>query len=320
MYVPNKTVASVIVSLLLVVSLSGWLNFSSSGLTLKLTDPTPTNLVSVWVTITKIEAYSAEDIEESNPIVVFEDEGGLEVDLLDILYPETTTVVQNIELEPGDYNHFKLYLKEFQVEVDGKVNTYHAWAWLDSEGTDSFPCRVPSGKFNVEVWDPVAGEDTYFTKEEGVLITVIIDFRWNGNVANNPSRNLNPTGKAYVEVVVLPDISISKIGPAEIVQGNGATYTITIGFEDAVAKNVIVTDTLPNDMSFDSSSDGGVYDDTTRQVTWNLGDIDPGTTTEITLTLTGDVAGERTNTVSVTCDEGMYAEAEADTLVTAPPS
>ena len=45
------------------------------------------------------------------------------------------------------------------------------------------------------------------------------------------------------------------------------------------------------------------------------------TTPEYTflLTLIGDVAGEKTNTVSITCLEGTYAETEAITLVTASP-
>ena len=185
MNLSKKSFAFVAVSLLLAVMRSGCINLEpppdadTSGLTLKLTDPTRTDLVSVLVTITKIEVYAVGAGDEEG-IVVYEDEDGLEVDLLDIQLPEMVTVVENINLEPGNYDHFKLYLKEFVVED----TTYHAWATED--GGEPFPCRVPPGKFNVEVWAPENGENTFLTKEEGVQITVIIDFRWNGNVSRSP--------------------------------------------------------------------------------------------------------------------------------------
>ena len=138
-------------------------------------------------------------------------------------------------------------------------------------------------------------------------------------MAGNPDNNLNPTGKAYVGVVVLPELSISKTGPTEVEEGDLATYTITISFEDAVATNVVVNDTKTWGMLYDSSTPAGTRD--RKVTTWNLGDVDPAITSEITITLTliADVTGSQPNRVSVTCDEGVYAEDAVDTLVTASP-
>ena len=47
-------------------------------------------------------------------------------------------------------------------------------------------------------------------------------------------------------------------------------------------------------------------------------DLDPAGTSSVTIILTlgvDDVGGPWTNTVSVTCDEGRYDEASADTTV-----
>jgi uncharacterized repeat protein (TIGR01451 family) len=321
MILSKKTYVLMAAMLMLTVTLSGCVDLApppETGFTLKLTDPTVTDLESVWVIITKIEVYPKGDVGEGSPVVVFE--GEMDVDLLDLQYPEMVTVVRNIELPPGDYGHFKLYLQELDGlyhGVDVTESRYHALA-IPDEGAP-FLCVVPPGKFNVQIWDPVEGKNTYFTKVDGVAITVIIDFRWNGNMASNPNNNLNPTGKAYVETVILPDISITKMGSVETIEvGETVNYTIAVTVDsDAVATLTNVTDTIPEGMSFVVSNVTCSVDGAT--IKWELGDVYDSTVT-IEVEMQGDTAGDKTNMVSVVCKEGMYDEASVETTVTSPPS
>lgn len=69
---------------------------------------------------------------------------------------------------------------------------------------------------------------------------------------------------------------ISKNAPASKDHGSLMTYTLYYNnFGSISASNVVVQDTLPSNVEFESASDSGTYDPATRKVTWNVGSVEP---------------------------------------------
>ncbi|MCC6998242.1 MAG: DUF11 domain-containing protein [Deltaproteobacteria bacterium] len=62
-----------------------------------------------------------------------------------------------------------------------------------------------------------------------------------------------------------------------IAPGDSMRYTITVpNTGDAVARGVVVTDVVSASFAAVTPEDGGVFDATSRTVTWNVGDLSPG--------------------------------------------
>lgn len=320
MNLSKKVLALSAMTLILAVTLSGCINVgATTGLKLLLTDPTATELDELWVKIVSIEVYPG--VGEGGAIEVFS--GELIVDLLDTVFPTTVLVVEDFELPPGDYHHFKLYLGEIDNDdvpgYDDVPGGFEALAVDSDPGpVEWFMCVVPPGKFNVNVYDQDTMESS-FTKVEGEAIELTIDFQWNGNMAKNEDNNLNPTGTAYVDLEVLPNIIVSKTGPLEVTNGEEAIYTITVEVH-AVSTNINVTDTIPTDWDYDEAAPDNSPTVDGDDYMWEIGDLDPEGTSTYTmeLTLIAHTSGECTNTVSVICTEGWESEATVDITVVVP--
>ncbi|MFH0853527.1 MAG: SdrD B-like domain-containing protein [bacterium] len=107
---------------------------------------------------------------------------------------------------------------------------------------------------------------------------------------------VEPAGEEVVieeEEVVLPVIELDKIASANSVIADAqVTYTFNYTVSDATASSVVLSDPLPDYMTFVSASDEGAYDPLTNVVTWNLGDKEPG---NYLTTMTVQVDGVITN-------------------------
>ncbi|PIR05938.1 hypothetical protein COV56_00135, partial [Candidatus Kuenenbacteria bacterium CG11_big_fil_rev_8_21_14_0_20_37_9] len=69
------------------------------------------------------------------------------------------------------------------------------------------------------------------------------------------------------------NLSVNKSGPSEVNAGHDFTYTINWSVTgNMTATDVIVTDTLPGNVSFVSATSG--YTENGGVLTWHLGDID----------------------------------------------
>lgn len=121
------------------------------------------------------------------------------------------------------------------------------------------------------------------------------------------------------------NLFLSKQAPASKDHGSAMTYTLHYNnFGNAIAKNVVLKDSLPVQVEFVSASDGGIYDSSSDTVTWNIGDVPALGHAAITLevgipsgvpisTIIENNASITTSTLEVRYDDN---EAEAQTRVT----
>lgn len=108
------------------------------------------------------------------------------------------------------------------------------------------------------------------------------------NAANNAAT-------ASAVVVSGSDMQLTQTGPLTVILGSPIHYRLTYtNTGNLTATNVVVTDTLPAFIIYETASAGGVWDAGSRQVTWTLGDMGPGVAA--TALITG--------TVSATADLG----------------
>jgi uncharacterized repeat protein (TIGR01451 family) len=101
------------------------------------------------------------------------------------------------------------------------------------------------------------------------------------------------------------DLIITKSEPAEFVrQGDEITFTVTVtNIGSATATNVIVTDALPNSMSFASSTPSGICSVSGDKITCNLGTLEAGASSTVLIHANaGNFAGFFTNSATVSAD------------------
>lgn len=85
-------------------------------------------------------------------------------------------------------------------------------------------------------------------------------------------------------VVRQPVLQLSKTGPAYRYIGRDATFQIAVtNTGDAVARDTVVTDNVPAGTQFVSASDGGQLSG--NSVQWRLGDLAPGATQNVSMTV-----------------------------------
>ena len=118
--------------------------------------------------------------------------------------------------------------------------------------------------------------------------------------------------------VLVPDITVEKIGRTALFVGNQATYTLTAtNTGEAPLTNVTITDTFAAGMSYVESSPEGTIPEGGNTVTWVVGDLAIDEEATVTLTLQGDEVGTLVNTASVTATEDVSDEDEINVAILA---
>ena len=112
-----------------------------------------------------------------------------------------------------------------------------------------------------------------------------------------------------ITVVGQPALKITKTAPAEIIQCDPITYTITItNTGNAPAKNVKFHDQLPKGVLWQGNS----------EVHSEIGTLMPGQSKRIQFNAKAAKTGTYTNVAKVTADGGLSAQAQAQTVVKLP--
>ena len=93
---------------------------------------------------------------------------------------------------------------------------------------------------------------------------------------------------AVTTQIVAPELSISKVGPAQVQLGEPLSYTLTVRNDgDLPADNLTITDTLPSGTSLLSATDSGL--EFGGVVTWNLLPLAAGDTVSVGLVVSPTV-------------------------------
>jgi uncharacterized repeat protein (TIGR01451 family) len=209
------------------------------------------------------------------------------------------------------------------INLTGSGGVVLASTTTDAAGSYLFS-GLPAGQYQVVVTD-LAGRLTGYTQTYGVPNT-------DNNGQVSPFSVTLPNGGsvlyadfAYADGHIL---AVTKVddAPGGVVDAGGLlVYTIGYGANGREpAPNVRLYDMVPTQVDFVSASNSGAYDATTRRVTWNLGNLAPGTSGTVTLTVRVKKSLANNsyvfNTATIIDDAGVKAEATDITRVRALPT
>lgn len=137
-------------------------------------------------------------------------------------------------------------------------------------------------------------------------------------VSKNATASIAVTGYSTPGVAAMSLVktaSAARVAPS-------ATVTYTLSYSNtgnATASNVVITDTLPNGMSYTSST--GVGSHSSGVVTWNIGSVAAGVSASVTVTATAAAApftypNPTTNTATINWTGGSAVTADAQVGIT----
>lgn len=180
----------------------------------------------------------------------------------------------------------------------------------------------------------------YGESSESIALELKTDVNASGTITNEVTATMTeadpkPSDNSAEHSVTLtapppgPDIAISKTGPSSVPVGFPIQYNLTVVNQGGrLATGVIVTDTLPQNTTFISSTHEAfntAYNLETRDVTFGVGPLAPGETYKITLyaqvTQTAPL-GDITNYITATFNESSENVSNywTTTVVAAEPS
>jgi uncharacterized repeat protein (TIGR01451 family) len=132
--------------------------------------------------------------------------------------------------------------------------------------------------------------------------------------------NLSAEDSTQFDVLV-PKIDVAISGPKLRYLDRHAIYVLTVTNPgSAPATKVEVHEQIPTGFKFHQAFQGGKYHEATRQVSWTLGDVQPGQSREIAVELVPIEAGKHRFIAHAKTGAGLKAETEIHTLVEGLPS
>ena len=127
------------------------------------------------------------------------------------------------------------------------------------------------------------------------------------NTANVTHLDIDPTPANNTDdeetpVIASPDLVVTKTDGRDTAEvGETLTYTLSYtNVGNQISSGVVLTDTLPTGVEFLAASDGGRYSGS--NVTWNLGQLAPGQSGSVTVSVRVWNAGVILNTVTIKDD------------------
>ncbi|MGN7800408.1 Ig-like domain-containing protein [Leifsonia sp. 22587] len=206
---------------------------------------------------------------------------------------------------------------------DGEVSGFGSYRFAGPTSVQGrFTGDSPGTPIQVQTQAPAG---SIFDVQTGVVANVV-------RVAATRAATLDaPLSGCTVNAVPFADLSVSKSGPATVLQNGDVTYTLVVanaGPDDA--EGVVLTDTLPAGVSGVVDAGGGTVAGGT--ISWAIGTLAPGASTARTFTVSqaaavGTVLHDVASAISDTDDpdpsnnDGSSADSQADTTVVgvAPP-
>ncbi|MDD4248563.1 MAG: PKD domain-containing protein, partial [Methanosarcina sp.] len=144
--------------------------------------------------------------------------------------------------------------------------------------TNSVTSTVKVGRFPEGVAATSDGTKVYVANWLSNNVSVI-DTKNNTVIATVPVGSRPVAFGQFITPVPVngeADLSLSLQAPVSEFPSTSMTYTLCYqNFGTISANNVLLEDELSDVVSFKSASDGGVYDPSTRKVTWDIGTLGP---------------------------------------------
>lgn len=116
--------------------------------------------------------------------------------------------------------------------------------------------------------------------------------------------------------VLVPKLDVTMSGPKVRYVDRPARYVAKVSNPgSAPATNVELHELIPAGFKFNQADHGGQYQETTRTVSWALGDLQPGQNREIVIDVIPVTAGEHRLVAQARSARGLKSEADARTIV-----
>ncbi len=124
-----------------------------------------------------------------------------------------------------------------------------------------------------------------------------------GSPIGDPNLTNNITPPVVTTVTPLADVVIAKTGPASVQAAGNINYTINVtNLGPSSASSVVVTDALPVGVTFVNAGGGGATN--SGLVSWSLGSLAAGQSSNFTVTVIAPTGGTLTNVANVASPTG----------------
>lgn len=134
-------------------------------------------------------------------------------------------------------------------------------------------------------------------------------------VAAHADGNLKQASQSEIDVIA-PSLEIDVRGPKLRYLGRAADYTLTVTNNGSgPTDNVRVVHQLPKGFDYVTSTRGGKFNRTSRQVNWFVGRLEPGQKVQLACNLLPKETGSFDHRVGAVSEQGATAEASAKTSV-----
>lgn len=109
--------------------------------------------------------------------------------------------------------------------------------------------------------------------------------------------------------IISPSVKVQVEGPGLRYKNRNATYNITVANDGtAVSNNVRVMHKVPEGFHFVSATAGGKFDALSKTVAWFVGQIDPGQSSAMSVTLEAVQLGDFEHEISALTDQGARSQ------------
>lgn len=263
--------------------------------------------------IYRLEVWTERDDENGYKLRIAEDDpdgipnSGDEIHLipdkscLQVLTPDVTeTIMVRFFVPLMD----EMHIYNFDMDANyGKVGRYDIInpSNISTAGTPSDDNVWNSTPPSVEF--PTSGGDVFDTPEQGF---------WRAEIELENLNQIIFYPPPYPDQAQYPQLTLEKDDSQTLVQQDTEyTYTIVVtNTGEATAYNVTVTDNLPPQIEYVSSSHGGVPSNGNTVVTWSLGELAPSESISLSLSyrVNSDASGTFENCATVEYQDAMGDE------------
>ena len=184
-----------------------------------------------------------------------------------------------VDLTPDDAVNYTNASKNVTINVSAQpVLPVANLSTNVTEGYAPLSVQFNDSSTNATSWNWNFGEGNNSTDRNPIHVYVT-----SGNyTVNLTASNGNGTNSTFANITVLEQpglvanlyLSINALESKH--PGSSMNYTLYYqNFGNKTAQNVVLEDVLSSDVEFESASDGGIYNNSTRTVRWDIGSVAP---------------------------------------------